>query len=223
MMKHFSLPKDGGLIEKDLPKDILHSYEKIPVELFPEPQEASVAIAEEIIDAIRSHTGGRFKLGLTTGTSPIYLYNELVNRYKAGEVSFADVEFFSIDEYYPFSPEERQSRNRRIHDELLSQIDAKEENIHIPDGTVDESAISDWCAGYDRAASGLDILVMGIGTEGQIGFNEVGSSEKSRTHPFRSVCGRRYGAAARPERDGATVLPDGCSFGRRLHSRVATL
>ena len=180
-MKHFSLPKDGGLIEKDLPKEILHSYEKIPVELYPEPQEASIVIAKEIIDAIKSHKGGKFKLGLTTGTSPVYLYSELVNRYKAGEVSFADVEFFSIDEYYPFSPDERQSRNRRIHDELLSQIDAREENIHIPDGTVSESEISDWCTRYDREASGLDILVMGIGTEGQIGFNEVGSSEKSRT------------------------------------------
>ena len=137
-MKHFSLPKDGGLIEKDLPKEILHSYEKIPVELYPEPQEASIVIAKEIIDAIKSHKGGKFKLGLTTGTSPVYLYSELVNRYKAGEVSFADVEFFSIDEYYPFSPDERQSRNRRIHDELLSQIDAREENIHIPDGTVHE-------------------------------------------------------------------------------------
>ena len=180
-MKHFSLPKDGGLIEKDLPKDILHSYEKIPVELYPEPQEASIAIAKEIIGAIKSHKGGKFKLGLTTGTSPVYLYNELVNRYKAGEVSFADVEFFSIDEYYPFSPDERQSRNRRIHDELLSQVDAREENIHIPDGTVSESEISDWCSRYDRAASGLDILVMGVGTQGQIGFNEVGSSDKSRT------------------------------------------
>ncbi len=180
-MKHFSLPKDGGLIEKDLPKDILHSYEKIPVELYPEAQEASVAIAGEIIGAIKSHKGGKFKLGLTTGTSPIYLYNELVARYRAGEVSFADVEFFSIDEYYPFSPDERQSRNRRIHDEFLSQVDAKEENIHIPDGTVSEAEISEWCASFDKAASGLDILVMGVGTEGQIGFNEVGSSEKSRT------------------------------------------
>ena len=141
-MKHFSLPKDGGLIEKNLPKDILHSYEKIPVELFPEPQEASVAIADEIISAIKAHKGGKFKLGLTTGTSPVFLYSELVNRYKAGDISFKDVEFFSIDEYYPFSPDERQSRNRRIHDELLSQVDAKEENIHIPDGTATGDQVS---------------------------------------------------------------------------------
>ena len=100
-MKHFSLPKDGGLIEKDLPKDILHSYEKIPVELYPEAQEASVAIAGEIIGAIKNHKGGKFKLGLTTGTSPIYLYNELAARYRAGEVSFADDETGQITDHDP--------------------------------------------------------------------------------------------------------------------------
>lgn len=86
-MKHFSLPKDGGLIEKDLPKDILHSYEKIPTELFEESRDASIRIADKIIEAINGHKGDKFKLGLTTGSSPISLYNELIRRNKAGDVS----------------------------------------------------------------------------------------------------------------------------------------
>ncbi len=180
-MKHFSLPKDGGLIEKDLPKDILHSYEKIPVELYEDAQEASEVIADEIVSAINNHQGGKFKLGLTTGSSPISLYGELVKRYRDGKVSFANVEFFSIDEYYPAKPNEKQSRNRRIHEELLNLVDAKEENIHIPDGTIKESEVSAWCDEYDRKARGMDILVMGLGEGGQIGFNEAGTSEKSRT------------------------------------------
>jgi len=180
-MKHFTLPKDGGLIEKGLPKDILHSYEKIPTELFEEAHDASVEIADIIIKAIKGHIGGRFKLGLTTGATPVSLYHELVRRYNAGDISFADVEVFSIDEYYPVGANERQSRNRRLHDEFLSLVDVKKENTFIPDGTVPESEITEYCAEFDKKATGLDLLVVGIGTEGQIGFNEAGASEKSRT------------------------------------------
>ena len=77
-MKHFSLPKDGGLIEAGIPKDILHSYEKIPAEIFDEPDAASDAIAEIIVSAVREHKGGVFRLGLTTGATPVTLYRELV-------------------------------------------------------------------------------------------------------------------------------------------------
>ncbi len=197
-MKHFSLPKDGGLIEKDLPKDILHSYEKIPTELFEESRDASIRIADKIIEAIKEHKGDKFKLGLTTGSSPISLYNELIRRNKAGEVSFADVEIFSIDEYYPIEANKTQRRNHRLHEEFINQVDAKEENIYIPDGTVKKSEITEYCAEFDKKISGLDLLVIGIGTEGQIGFNEAGSSEKSRTrtvllsHKSRKVQAKNF-------------------------------
>ncbi len=197
-MKHFSLPKDGGLIEKDLPKDILHSYEKIPTELFEESRDASIRIADKIIEAINGHKGDKFKLGLTTGSSPISLYNELIRRNKAGDVSFADVEIFSIDEYYPIEANQTQRRNHRLHEEFINQVDAKEENIYIPDGTVKKSEITEYCAEFDKKISGLDLLVIGIGTEGQIGFNEAGSSEKSRTrtvllsHKSRKVQAKNF-------------------------------
>ena len=97
-MKHFSLPKDGGLIETGLPKDILHSYEKIPAEIYDTAENACSDLAETIISAIRDHQGNVFRLGLSTGTTPVTLYRELVKRYEAGEISFADVEIFSIDE-----------------------------------------------------------------------------------------------------------------------------
>ncbi len=180
-MKHFSLPKDGGLIEQGLPKDILHSYEKIPVKIYEDADDASKAIADEIVKAVKNHSGNPFKLGLTTGNSPISLYLELIKRYKAGEISFKDVEFYSIDEYYPISREHLQSRYSKIKADFLNHIDAKEENIHVPDGTIPEDKISDWCAEFDKMATGIDYLVIGFGTSGQIGFNEAGSPEKSRT------------------------------------------
>lgn len=180
-MKRFTLPEDGGLIEVGLPKDILHSYEKIPVEIFDEAHEASKVIAETIISSIKAHKGGKFKLGITTGATPISLYHALVKRYNAGEVSFADVEIFSIDEYYPVGANEKQSRNHRIHEEFINLVDVKPENIHIPDGTVPQDKVSQYCAEFDRMATGMDLLVVGVGHNGQIGFNEAGSSEKSRT------------------------------------------
>lgn len=179
-MKHFSLPKDGGLIEKGLPKDILHSYEKIPAEIFDEADAASAGIAGIVASAINEHTGV-FKLGLTTGATPLTVYKELVRLYNEGKVSFADVEIFSIDEYYPASAFGTQIRNRRMQEEFLNLVNVKKENIHIPDGKGHEDNITEYCAEFDRAAAGLDLLLLGVGEQGQVGFNEAGSLDKSRT------------------------------------------
>lgn len=180
-MEHFSLPKDGGLLEAGLPKDILHSYEKIPAEIFDESDDASRAVADIIVSSINGSKGKIFRLGLTTGATPVSLYRELVRRYNVGEVSFADVEIFSIDEYYPAGMAGSQSRNHRLHAELLNLVDVKKDNIHIPDGRGKEGNIAEFCSDFDKASTGLDLLVIGIGEQGQIGFNEAGSSEKSRT------------------------------------------
>lgn len=181
VMKHFTLPEDGGLVKDGIPEDILHSYEKIPAEIYGDAHDASEAIADIIVSAISSHTGGKFKLGVTTGATPVSLYHSLVRRYEKGEVSFADVEIFSIDEYYPIGACEMQSRNRRIHEDFLNQVDARKENIHIPDASVPIGRVTGYCAGFDRDATGMDLIVVGVGENGQIGFNESGSSEKSRT------------------------------------------
>ncbi len=180
-MKHFSLPKDGGLLEAGIPKAILHSYEKIPVEVFDDADVASCSIADIVVSSISESNDRPFRLGLTTGATPISLYRELVKRYKEGKVSFANVEVFSIDEYYPSKATGSQSRNRRLHDEFLSLVDVKKENIHIPDGKCISGTITDYCAEFDKSASGLDLLVIGVGEQGQVGFNEAGSSAKSRT------------------------------------------
>ena len=179
-MPHFSLPKDGGLIPDSIPNDILHSYEKIPTEIFSEPADASEAVADLIGDEIKAN-GGKLRLGLSTGSSPRTLYQILANKYAKGLVSFKDVELFSIDEYYPCNGIEKTSRNTCLHEELINLVDFQEKNVHFPDGTASRSEVSAYCAEYDRLARNLDLLVMGIGELGQIGFNEAGSSDKSRT------------------------------------------
>ena len=185
MEKHFTLPYEGGLIETDLPAGILHNYEKIWTDIYPESRQASVAVADLVVDAIKSCEGRLFRLGLTTGATPVTLYEELARRCRAGEVSFQQVEIYSIDEYYPASENDLQSRNHRLHTALLDQVDILPENIHIPDGTVPQKDVSDYCAAFDRQARNLDLLVIGIGEEGQVGFNEAGSNEKTRTRTVR--------------------------------------
>ena len=180
-MKKFSLPKDGGLIEAGLPNGILHSYERIPTNIYEDEEIASAELADEIVGLINS-SEGIFKLGLSTGSSPVALYQELVKRYEEGKVSFANVEVFSIDEYYP-APAKSQSRNRRLYSELLEKVDVDMANVHIPsfENVVETTAVTEYCAEFDRKATGLDFLVMGIGSQGEVGFNEEGASEKSRT------------------------------------------
>ena len=184
--KHFTLPYEGGLIEKNLPKGILHNYEKIWTEIYAESRPASYAVADLVVDAIKATPEGRlFRLGLTTGTTPTSLYNELARRYQSGLVSFRNVEVVSIDEYYPSSEDAIQSRNHRLHEMLLDKVDIRKENIHIPDGTVPQEFVSQYCAEFDKKARNLDLLVIGIGEDGQVGFNEAGSNEKTRTRTVR--------------------------------------
>ncbi len=190
-MKKFTLPKDGGLIEAGLPNGIKHSYERIPAHIFEDEEVASAQLARKIAADINS-CEGVFKLGLTTGSSPVELYRALVALYNAGEVSFANVEVYSIDEYYP-APADSQSRNRRLYDELVAKVDLKPENVHIPKLTevLDSDAVSEFCAKYDEMATGLDLLVMGTGEKGQVGFNEAGASENSRTRTVLLPYGSR--------------------------------
>ena len=77
-MRHFTLPEDGGLITENLPKDILHGYDKIFTEVYSDSSEGSRKVADIVVDAIhrfeKENPEGTFKLGLTTGASPASLY-----------------------------------------------------------------------------------------------------------------------------------------------------
>ncbi len=160
--------------------------------LFRSENEGVQYVADQIISSINKYNeticdrdewdeDRPFILGLTTGRTPIGLYRELVERYKRGEVSFKNVAVFSLDEFYPIDPHEVQSRNFRIHEEFINHIDIQSDNVHIPDGRTPIENISQYCKDYDKKASDIDLMIMGMGEEGQIGFNEAGSYARSRT------------------------------------------
>lgn len=180
-MKHFTLPKEGGLIEEAIPSDVLHSYERIRTEVYDQSSDASDEIANIIVNAVNSCKDRKFRLGLSTGTTPTSLYRRLARKYEEGLVSFSNVEIFSIDEYYPYGKGEPQSRNSILHSSFLDAVDVKEENVHIPDGSVPQDKVSEYCEEYDKLMRGLDLLVIGMGEAAQIGFNEAGTSFKSKT------------------------------------------
>ncbi|MCI9890083.1 glucosamine-6-phosphate deaminase [Micrococcales bacterium 31B] len=121
-------------------------------------------------------------LGLATGSSPLGIYDELIARYKAGAVSFAEVTTFSLDEYVGLPREHYESYHSVIRRVFTDQIDIDPARVHGPDGEATEIAAE--CARYEtaiRSAGGVDLQILGIGTTGHIGFNEPGSSLASRT------------------------------------------
>ena len=192
MNNKYSLPKDGGLIAESTPRDIIHRCEKIHTTVFENEYLGVQYVADTIVKAIRTYNEANcsnevyeeaqpFVLGLTTGRTPLGLYRELVKRHREGLVSFRNVAVFSLDEFYPIRSTEQQSRNYRIHEDFLNHIDILPENIRIPDGTVAEDKVSEYCASYDHSVRKIDLMIIGVGEDGQIGFNEPGSYSKSRT------------------------------------------
>ena len=182
MNPKFVLPKIGEL-PVSAPIESICKFEKVPTMICPTEHEGAKAAADIVVSAINSHKENRlFALGLSTGRSPLGLYAELVNRYRAGEVSFANVEVYSLDEFFPMEPASPQSRNHRVNEDFLKYIDIKPENVHFPDGTVARDKVNDYCRKYEQMVDGrIDLMIMGVGELGQIGFNEPGSYAHSTT------------------------------------------
>ena len=123
-------------------------------------------------------------LGLATGSTPVSVYNELVRLHREEGLSFRNVITFNLDEYFPMQPNELQSYVRFMNEHLFDHIDIERGNIHIPDGTLAEEDVPEFCQRYEEQIAevgGIDIQLLGIGRTGHIGFNEPGSGRNSRT------------------------------------------
>ena len=152
---------------------IQDSYEKM-----------SLWAAHYIANKINNHKEDRpFILGLPTGSSPIGVYKELARMNQAGEVSFANVVTFNMDEYLGLPHEHDQSYWYFMHDNFFDHlVDMKPENINILNGMTDDPEGE--CARYEEKIAsygGIDLFMGGIGVDGHIAFNEPFTSLKSRT------------------------------------------
>lgn len=165
---------------------MVDSFERIPVRIYPNLKEGSLAIAKQIAALIREKQKKKEKcvLGLATGSTPKTLYAELVRMHKEEKLSFKNVITFNLDEYYPIRNNALQSYNRFMKVNLFNHIDIDPKNIHIPNGEIKKEDIKEHCREYERLvqeAGGIDLQILGIGNNGHIGFNEPGSSVHSRT------------------------------------------
>lgn len=149
-------------------------------------------------------------LGLATGSSPLGVYDELVQRHRAGEVSFAGVSAFLLDEYVGLAQDHPQRYRNVILTELVDRIDLDPARVHGPDGLAQDIPLA--CARYEQAivdAGGVDLQLLGIGTDGHIGFNEPGSSLASRTR-IKTLTGQTRVDNARFFDDDADQVPHHC-------------
>ncbi|SOE21603.1 glucosamine-6-phosphate deaminase [Spirosomataceae bacterium TFI 002] len=162
------------------------AYEKIPTRIFSDTKDASISVANEIADLIKSKAKQNKKavLGLATGSSPKTVYAELIRMHKEEGLSFQNVVSFNLDEYYPMEPDAVQSYWRFMREQLFDHVDMPEDQINIPIGTLAPEKIQAFCNEYEKKIEklgGLDFQLLGIGGNGHIGFNEPGSLMNSRT------------------------------------------
>ena len=174
------------MAKKVSPIDLADSFEKIPVKVYPDIQQGSLAVAREIATLIRDKQIQKLTcvLGLATGSTPKTLYAELLRIHKEEKLSFKNVVTFNLDEYYPIDNDALQSYNRFMRANLFDHIDIKPKNIHIPNGEIKKEDIKSHCSQYEKMiedAGGIDLQILGIGNNGHIGFNEPGSGIYSKT------------------------------------------
>ena len=142
--------------------------------------EMSQAAAKVVADIINSKPNA--VLGLATGSTPLGMYKELVRMHEEESLDFSHVATFNLDEYVGLPPGHPQSYHYFMHENLFKHINIEPQNIHIPSGTTSNyKAFCQWYEQRIEQCGGIDVQILGIGSDGHIAFNEPGSSLGSRT------------------------------------------
>lgn len=150
------------------------------VVILPDAQSVSLRAADMVCDIISLFPNPT--LGLATGSTPLGTYQELIRRYQAGQVSFAEVTTFNLDEYVGIPRDHEQSYWSYMQKHFFQHIDIAPQNCHLPRG--DSKDVLGECTDFEdliQQSEGIDLQLLGIGSDGHIGFNEPGSSLASFT------------------------------------------
>lgn len=172
--------------ENAFERSVLTRLEKIPTDIYESVEEGARHIANEIAQAIREkQRAGRFcVIALAGGNSPQPVFAELIRMHKEEGLSFRNVVIFNVYEYYPLTPDAVNSNFKALQEMFLDHIDIDKQNIFTPDGTAPQDTILEYCRLYEQrieSFGGIDIILLGIGREGNIGLNEPGSQINSTT------------------------------------------
>ncbi len=122
-------------------------------------------------------------IGLATGSTPLPLYRELIEREKAGRIDFSKVRSANLDEYKGLAPDHPQSYRYFMQENLFNHISIKPENTIVPDGLAED--VQAMCSAYEAQIEewgGVDLQLLGIGHDGHIGFNEPEETFPGMTH-----------------------------------------
>lgn len=144
-----------------------------------DPAAVATEAAAIIADAVRD--AGPVSIGLATGSTPLDTYKELIRRYRAGEVSFAEVSVYMLDEYVGLPRTDENSYYRTIRREFTEHVDIDDARVFSPNGEAED--VDAEARHYEQAVmqANVQVQLLGIGTDGHIGFNEPGSAFDSPT------------------------------------------
>ena len=150
------------------------------IRIFKTRDELYKEAANFFIDAVKENPN--IVLGLATGSTPIGLYENLVEDFKANKTDYSKVTTYNLDEYVDLPKEHYESYYSFMHRNLFNHINIKEKNVNLPNGTGCNHNSS--CTNYNKklAKVKVDIQLLGIGANGHIGFNEPGTPFDSLTH-----------------------------------------
>lgn len=151
------------------------------ISVFPNERGVARALAERLAAAIAVKP--RIVLGLPTGRTPVLLYKELALLRMEERVDFSQVTTFNLDEFLGVPPSDPGSYRTFMERHLFSRVSISPDRVHFLDGGTSDPVAE--CARYERAiekAGGIDLQILGIGTNGHIGFNEPARELQSRTH-----------------------------------------
>jgi glucosamine-6-phosphate deaminase len=179
------------------------------VHVFPTDRAAARALAARVASALSSNP--RLVIGLPTGRTPVGFYHELAAKRR---LDFSQATTFNLDEFLGIAPSHPGSYRRYMEDHLFGRVNLSPERINFLDGSAADPVAE--CARYERAiaeAGGLDIQVLGIGTNGHIGFNEPARELQARTHRVRLTPETRRSNAALFGGDVAAVPGEALSMG----------
>ena len=143
-------------------------------------EEINNEIAKTFINTIKNNP--TCVLGLATGSSPIGVYQKLIEANKKGIISFKNVTTFNLDEYVGLDENNKQSYRYFMNDNLFNHIDISKNNTHVPCGIGDYENSAKKYDNEIEKSGGIDLQILGIGSDGHIAFNEPGTSFDSLTH-----------------------------------------
>jgi len=148
--------------------------------IFPDAKAMSIVAAKEVAEVLNAKPDA--VLGMATGSTPLGLYQELVRMYQRRELDFSHVTTFNLDEYVGLPVTHPQSYHHFMHEHFFRHANIPPQNIHIPSGTTTNyRSFCEWYEQRIRDCGGIDVQILGIGSDGHIAFNEPGSSLSSRT------------------------------------------